>query len=112
MTDHELEEALGMCCGNVRDTIDHIHMTLAILNDRHQADTKQWEHHTERLKVHLGGELYSPMVTVYLHFLDKLGLIEHGSGITGSWLDSDGEKILEELNRRKPLDRIVEATSD
>lgn len=121
MTDDELEAALGICCGNTTDMQDHIHKTLQLLANRSDANTPSradgwdsradgWDKGTEALKVHLV-DLYSPMGTVYLHFLDRLGLIEHGCGIAGSWLSSEGREVLEELNKRKPLDAIVEATS-
>lgn len=114
MTDHELEEAMGVCCGNATGMMNHIHRTLQILKNRHDANTgkasdKAWEEHTKALAEHLGGETYSPMATVYLHFLDQLDLIEHGSGIAGSWLTDQGEQVLEELNKRKPLDALAEA---
>lgn len=114
MTDHELEEAMGVCCGNSTGMMDHIHRTLQIMQTRRDSNTgkgsdKAWLEHTKTLADHLGGDTYSPMATVYLHFLDRLDLIEHGSGIAGSWLTAQGERVLEELNRRKPLDAIVEA---
>ena len=117
MTDDELEDALGICCGNTDDMRNHIHKTLQLLHARREAnygpdrDSGGWEKGTEALVAHLG-DLYSPMATVYLHFLDRLDLIEHGSGITGSWLSTAGDQILEALNRKAPLDAIVSITND
>ena len=96
----EIEEALGICCGNTDATRDHIRTTLRLLKARSDANqTKEpngWENGTEALKTHLG-DLYEPMAAVYLHYLDRLDLIEHGSGIAGSWLTKRGVEVLEAL---------------
>ena len=95
--------------------MNHIHRTLQIMKSRHDTNIgkgsdREWDKHNRALAEHLGGDSYSPMATVYLHFLDRLDLIEHGSGIAGSWLTHEGERVLEELNRRAPLDAIAEAS--
>lgn len=116
MTDHDLEEALGICCGDTTAIRDHIHTTLRLLHLRREINSQDrgkgdgWARATEQIAEHLGGNLYGPMEAVYLHYLDRLDLIEHGSGIAGSWLTDLGEQVLEELNKRKPLDMIVAST--
>lgn len=103
MTEDEIENALGVCCGNTDAMQDHIHKTLQLLADRSDASSGSakvkggWEKGTEALKEHLG-DLYEPMGTVYLHFLDRLDLIEHGCGIAGSWPTKKGREVLVALN--------------
>lgn len=97
MTDHELEEALGICCGETTDMQKHMHETLRILSLRYGIGG--WDESIKLLHAHIGNP-YSPMGSVYLHFLDKLDLIEHGSGIAGSWLTTHGAEVLKELDKR------------
>ncbi|MGD9726495.1 MAG: hypothetical protein AB7L09_02860 [Nitrospira sp.] len=109
-----IEDAIGACCGNTNDMVEHIYKTLQIMakrsNDNRTLNDKDlWAHNTMELTNHLGGDLYAPMATVYLHYLDRLNLTEHGSGIAGSWLTPDGYKLLEALNKRRPLDALMEA---
>ena len=107
-----VEDKLGICCGATDRMRGHIHKTLAIL--RYRSDTNDtsaasggsakerqdsWNDASVILRDHLGGDTYSPMATVYLHYLDRLDLIEHGSGIAGSWLTSEGREVLDELDR-------------
>lgn len=35
------------------------------------------------------------------HWIDSLGLIEHGSGISGSWLTDEGKELLDAINSDK-----------
>ena len=34
-----------------------------------------------------------------LYMLDKYGLTEHGGSVSACWIDTDGEKLLEHLNK-------------
>ena len=89
-----LEDELGICCGNTTEMREHLHKTLTIFALR---GAEQWDRSVSLMDQHLGKD--SAMRTVYLHFLDKLDLIEHGTGISGSWLTNHGEKMLARLDK-------------
>ena len=104
MTKEEIEGALGICCGNTDAMRDHLHKTLRLLAARSDANSGPsktedgWNKGTKALEAHLG-DLYGPMGAVYLHYLDRLDLIEHGCGIAGSWPTKRGRELLEALNK-------------
>lgn len=99
--DEDIETMLGICCGDTDVVQQHLHTTLRLLNtrltDHSDGIPNGWDNATDRLEAHLG-DLYAPMASVYLHYLDRLDLIEHGCGIAGSWLTSKGVTLLKKLD--------------
>ena len=101
--DESLEDALGVCCGQTTNTIDHLHKSMQLIARRSAADTTALSAEVGKsLAEHLGGDLYAPMASIYLHYLERLDLAEHGAGIAGCWLTQKGKVILAELDKLNP----------
>lgn len=96
----EINDALGICCGETDIIRKHIHKTLKILAMR-TGNEESWSRSVALLTAHFHRDQSvesHAMFYVYLHFLDKMDLIEHGCGIAGSWLTKHGEEMLAALD--------------
>lgn len=89
---------LGFCgCGDPGSELIFMRDVLTLLKERSDAADLRLPHDDyldkcSALEKKFGGNDQYRMH--YLYWLDSLGLTEHGSNISGSWLDGDGEAVL------------------
>ena len=101
----ELEDTLKICCGPTSDVLLHMLKTLQILKRRWDAiggqgktkDDAVYEKTYTEMDEHLGLIARPEVGYVYLYLLNSLDLIEHGTGIRGSWPTKAGLDILVKL---------------
>lgn len=91
----ELEEIFGLCgCGKPDLTL-RLALDVALIIYNKQRSMITYEQQQQQLLDLLHNET---IIYTVLYWLDNSGLLEHGSGIRGSWIDwGDGEKILHKL---------------
>lgn len=109
MTLEEMNEwvfdGLGFCgCGDPEGALDLLRSVLAAIQKR--SDNNDCDDHTmddyrrdsAEIDNLIGMNDRRALAFTYLYWLDELGLTEHGSNITGSWLTDKGRDILVGLN--------------
>ncbi len=89
---------LNLCgCGRPEEAYNFIRDILTVCDRRGcntKPPTKEWlDIETEITK--LIEKEPGTAAHVLLHFLDQRGVLEHGSGIGGSWLSAAGEEIVD-----------------
>lgn len=114
-------ERLKFCgCGRPDFTLEFIKKFLNVIQERTDEydkpdynHRKVWDKYHEKLKEvfefknHEDNELsevQDGIVQFVMYHLDNIGILEHGSGISGAWLTKYGIQILEALNYFDDLD--------
>lgn len=115
MTERELklfeELELGFCgCGDPKGALLFLRDVLQCFADR-RTKRGDWDAQTKRLHNLLQLEENRFLGLSYLYFIDNLGLLEHGTHITGSWLTERGEEVLDAL-RTIDLKKMMEQSFD
>ena len=89
---------LGWCgCGNPTGVMEFMRDVLRKIkhrSDENNGSNDTWKIRTEELDEMLGDKDRPMLALTYLYLLDALGLLEHGSNISGCWLSEKGEDFL------------------
>lgn len=90
---------LGFCgCGQLDMALRLLRDVLTEIGKRGD-DEDVWRQSVATVDVMLAAETHPGLYYSYLYWLDSKGLIEHGSGVGGSWLTEDGSDLLAALDR-------------
>jgi hypothetical protein len=103
-------------CGNPESALISIRDVLRIMKDRSEAagdnhgifGNSAWDTQQKRLKerFHCG-----EFLLFLMYSLDAWGLTEHGGSVYGAWLEPEGERLLEMLERI-PQDEWLDEPED
>lgn len=96
-------EDLKWCgCGDPQGDLIFLRDILKLYRDRAANGCDKWAEVTELIKVFLPWDCR--LADAYLKVLTSHDLLEHGSGVHGSWLTEKGQEILTLLENGIPDD--------
>ena len=101
-------DKIGMCgCGVSEDTDEVIRKLLTIRKEKYE-DKISYEESIKRyesdLNIDMDDNNHYGLWQFMMYVLDNAGILEHGSGIGGSWLTKEGKMYLYLLDRRIELE--------
>jgi len=104
------------CCGNpekslkyIMDCLDHVSQLQAVNSMLDQGHCGKDRDAAYRAWNDRGDEIMGKARWFTLYFLDREGLTEHGGNVSGAWLTTKGEELLEDIRemlgkRKNPPD--------
>ena len=101
MSEEEIQEIiyndLGFCgCGNPEVVLQFVHQALRLIKQRKESG---WNDDSNTaIETHFRSEKDELFYWMAWYFLDRSKLIEHGTGVGGSWLTEKGEDFLQYLD--------------
>lgn len=83
---------LGICgCGNPEDSYKAVHELLSLIRERKEnPDFTRYEKWSTLLD--------NPYALTVLYMLNALEFLEHGTSVYGSWITSEGHKLIDALD--------------